>query len=277
MITKYYPLLLSSDPKDGATNITNNGSEFDTPFDVNNTSAVIVDENAESCFLYVIDAEFFYTFPNINTGVNDQITITYTDGGPLETYNITIPQGLYSVDDLNSQLTVELLNQVGYGETSPLIELIGSDPQQKVLIKYNYDGVRVDLTGAKTFRELIGFDSGLYPTAGNSTANTFDTANSVAKFNTVRYVLISCSLVDDGMKVGVNFDSYICRILLDVEPGRQKTYVPPIKIPINASSMIGKKVSKVRTRMVDQNGESLDTNDEFFSVNVILEYQVPRF
>jgi hypothetical protein len=272
LLKKHYPILLSSDVLDGAININSDGSSFDASLDQED---IIIPKDAKNCNIFVQDAEFIYSFPNILTGVNDLITITYNDGiNPLFTYNLVIPQGLYSINDLDNALKVELLNQPGYPVSSPLIEFIGSDPTQKVLIKYNYSGVRVDLTGSQTFREIIGFNSNLYPLAGVSTINTFDTAENVAKFNTVRYVTLACSLVDNGMRIGNRYDFYVARILINVEVGQQQIYSPQIKTAIPANNLIGKKLNKTRIRMLDQNGNSVNTNNEFFSLNLVIEYEI---
>ena len=272
MLKKHYPIILSSDTLDGATNITENGAEFDVELD---NGDLYIPDHAKNCNIFVQDAEFVYSFPNIITGQNDLITITYDDTiNPLVTYNIVIPQGLYSVNDLDTELTVQLLNQPAYPEVIPLINFIASDAQQKVLIKYNFLGIRVDITGSQTFKEIIGFDSNLYPLSGVSVANTFDTAQNTANFNSTRYVIIACDLVDNGVRVGNQYDFYLARILIDVNVGFQQIYAPAIKMNIPANNLIGKKISKTRVRLLDQNGKDVNTNNEFYSINIVIEYEI---
>ena len=266
-------ILLSSDTTNGAANKTANGSEFTIFLDDEN---VEIPDSATSCTMYVQDAEMMYSFPNIITGENDLITITYDDGiNPLFTMNIVIPQGLYSISDLDDAIEVAQFNYALFPETSPLIGLLGSDAQQRVLIEYNYAGVRVDFTGSQTFRELIGFDSALYPTAGVSVANTFDTAPNIAAFNTLQYVLISCNLVDNGIRLNNKYDFYICRILITTQVGHQQTFQPQIKMRLDASNLIGKKLSSTRVKLLDQNGADVNTNNENYSINVVIEYTMP--
>jgi hypothetical protein len=274
LITKHISLLLSSDEANGATNKTADGSEFSVELDNEN---IVIPESAVDCNIWVQDAEYFFTFPNVLTDVNDKMRITYDNGvDPLFDYTLTIPQGLYSITDLDEIIQVLLLNQPGYPEASPLIELIGQDATQKVLIKYNYDGVRVDLTAGDTIRDLIGFDAGLYPNAGNSLANTFDTAQNVAAFNTLKYVLFSCDLCDNGFASNNRYDFYVCRSLIDKAVGQQIVYAPPLKQKLNASNLIGKKLSRTRVKLLDDRGQDVNTNNETYSIHVIIEYNVER-
>jgi hypothetical protein len=268
MIKKQYPILFSSDPTDGAVRISQNGSTFSV--DLNNEE-IIIPANAQNCNIFIQESEFIYNFPNIIQGVNDRITISYVKNAVTNIYNLVIPQGLYSVNDLNTQVQIELYNQMGYDEAAPLIELLGSDPQQKVLIKYNFDAVSVDLTGINTFRDIIGFNSGIY----TGDKDTFITAQNVAQFNTVRYVLLSCDLVDNGLRVGNRYDFYVCRMLIDVAVGEQQLYRPLIRSMIPASNLIGKRLSSTTLRLLDQSGVELNTNGEYYSLNLIIEFEVP--
>ena len=61
----------------------------------------------------------------------------------------------------------------------------------------------VYLDEATTFRELIGFNSGIYiySTSGESSTNTFDTVQNIAQFDSVKYVYITCNLVN-GIHIG---------------------------------------------------------------------------
>lgn len=274
LITKHTSLLLSSSESNGAVNKTADGSEFTVNLDDEN---IVIPEDALDCNIWVQDAEYFFTFPNILTGVNDLITITYLNApNPILTYNLVIPQGLYSINDLDEAIQVLLLNQVGYPEATPLIELLGQDATQKVLIKYNYDGVRVNLNGAQTFRDIIGFEAGLYPAAGVSTANTYDTAQNVAAFNTLKYVLFSCDLCDNGFANNTKYDFYVARSLIDKDVGQQITYTPPLKQKLSAVNLIGKKLSRTRIKLLDDLGNDVNTNNETYSIHVIIEYQIEK-
>lgn len=271
LITKHVSLLLSSDATNGAVNKTDDGSEFTVNLDDEN---IIIPAEAVDCNLWLQDAEYFFTFPNVLTGVNDQITIDYDDGIGTYSFALTIAQGLYSITDLDEAIQVLLLNEVGYPEASSLIELLGHDATQKVLIKYNFDGIRVDLTGAQTFRDLIGFESGEYPTAGPSSENTFDTAQNVANFNTLKYVLFSCDLCDNGFANNNRYDFFVARSLIDKNVGQQVTYVPPLKQKLAANNLIGKKLSRTRIKLLDDKGEDVNTNNETYSVHVVIEYSL---
>ena len=276
MIPFYEHIILSSDPDNGAININQNKNEFDV--DLTNQN-IIIPSTALNCSLYVKDCEFIYNFPNIKTGINDTIRILYTDSSANDyEFNLTIPQGLYLYQELSNEIGVQLINEIGYPESNPLIELIGNDPQQKILIKYNYANVRVDLSGNTTFRDLIGFDSGLYPDSGpSSSGNTFDIGQNVARFNTIEYIILSCDLVDNGINLNDQYEFYIARIPITTSIGQQQIYQPNNEDKLNASNLIGKKLSRTRVRLLDQNGLDISTNSENFSSHIIIEYTLPEY
>lgn len=276
MISIQEHIILSSDPNNGAININQNKNEFD--IDLTNQN-IIIPTTAVSCTLHVNDCEFIYNFPNIKTGVNDNIRILYTDSSANDyEFNLTIPQGLYLYQELSNEIGIQLINEVGYPEENSLIELIGNDPQQKILIKYNYANIRVDLSGNTTFRDLIGFNSGLYPISGPSSgSNTFDIAQNIAKFNQIEYVILSCDLVDNGINLNDQYEFYISRIPITTGIGQQQIYTPNYENKINCSNLIGKKLSRTRVRLLDQNGIDIDTNSENFSAHIIIEYLIPEY
>ncbi len=272
LLTRQISLLLSSDERNGAVNRTADGSEFTVNLDNEN---IKVPEEAVDCNVWCQDAEYFFTFPNIIEGVNDLITITYDDTvNPLYTMDLVVPQGLYSINDLNNKLQILQFNSPAYPETSSLIELIGDDATQKVLIKYNYDGVRIDLQGTQTFREIIGYDSGLYPLAGPSLENTFSTGQNVAQFNTLKYVLFSVDLCDNGFANNTRYDFYVARSLINKSVGEQVTYEPTLLMRLPARNLIGKKLSRTRVKLLDDLGNDVNTNAETYSIHVVIEYSV---
>ena len=84
------PLIASSDPVNGASQISQNGSRFSIVF----TRPLIVPKNAKTCWLTVEQSSVIFNTPNILLNTNDKMRITFDDGGPVVTHDIVIEKGL---------------------------------------------------------------------------------------------------------------------------------------------------------------------------------------
>lgn len=269
MIRRQWPLILSSDPAAGAININDLGSAFTAKFD---SDPLIIDKRATNCVLYVNDAEVTYTFPNVREDINNKLTLIYNDGiNPVIQYDLAIPKGLYSLQELSDEIQVQLFNFAGYPFSSALIELLANEATQKVQIKYNFDYITIDFTAADSLAPLLGFEYTTYTGA----ANSYAIAPNVAELNTTKYLIVACDLVDEGLRLNNTYDSYIARILIDADPGSQILFRPQIKTNITSLNLVGNQVTSTRVRLLDQNGDEVDTNGETFSVNVVIEADIP--
>ncbi len=95
--------LILANSKD-AKNVSADGSSFDVIFDV-----PIKTEGVPH--LKVLSSTIWYTFPNVKTGVNDELVIKYGNGLTSTAY-LTIPQGLYGITELNSVVQHQIEFQV---------------------------------------------------------------------------------------------------------------------------------------------------------------------
>ena len=272
IIQKQIHLLLSSDDSQGAVHKNDLGSSFFVDLETQN---IEIPKDALDCVMYIEDGEYVFSFPNVIVNENDRIFISYNDGVNLQyDMDIQIPAGLYSIHDLDDTLQILQYNYPNFPEATPLVELVGNSATQRVLFRYNYDGIRIDLSQSASIRNLIGFDSGLYPILGPSISNTFDTAQSTANFNNVKFVLFSCTLCDKGFCHNLKYDYYCGRSLVTVGVGEQQQYLPKHKKKLEANSLIGNTLPRVHVKMLNDKGELLDTNGENFSISVVIEYSI---
>ncbi|MCP4342549.1 MAG: hypothetical protein GY799_27635, partial [Desulfobulbaceae bacterium] len=167
------PIIASSSASAGASNIQLNGSSFELRLQ----QPIRMPHNLQNCTVQVDEATVWWTIPNISVDLgNNQFYFEHL----ATPYVITIPDGLYSVSDLNNAIDRELVTATGI---SGLVTLSADNATQKVEILINQAGSQIDLTPADTFRDIIGFDSQKVPVAV-SVGSYSQLGDNVAAFNT---------------------------------------------------------------------------------------------
>lgn len=266
-MTRYeIPLLVSSDPSQGAENLVDNGSTFEISLNY----PLDIPERAKNCYIVCPETTIWWSIPNIETGVNDDFTITYTAaGGSPIIFSIQIPQGLYNITNLDSTIKRLLVNE---GAPPDIITLSGDNSTQKSVIKVvidTFDSLSIDFTPSNSVASILGFNPAVIgPYSG--TENVF--SDNIAKFNTLDYLLIKSDIVSTGLRVNNQYSGIINHITIDVPPGSQiinRPFHPP-KIPCN--ELVGNKIKTLRFYLTDQNGAPVNTNGEYWSVRFYIEY-----
>ena len=255
------PLLVSSDVNAGAENKSADGSTFYITLD----EPLIVPRDARSVDIQVQEATVWWVIPNVITGTNDEFTIEEGGNAP---FTVTIPQGLYDLTALETAVEREV---VATGAPAGLFNFIADDPTQKVVIRINQAGTRIDLTGAQTFRDLLGFDSQLVP-VGLSVGIYTQIGDNVAAFNQIDYFLIHSDLVGRGVRINNTYTQTIAQVLIDVPPGSQIVSTPFNPPHSQAPELIGSKRTRIRFWLTDQANNLVNTNNENWSARVIIRY-----
>ena len=95
------PLVISSSALSGAKNISSDGSSFQVAFE----GGFKIPEGSHNCTVAVETAAIWWNTPNIIAGQNDKLKITGPNTSDVSTiYNLTIPQGLYNLSELNQAI-----------------------------------------------------------------------------------------------------------------------------------------------------------------------------
>ena len=96
----------SSEEKTGATNISQNGSVFDVIL----SNPISIPSGAVNAELAIINAQVWYVNPNVSVLLaNNKFKFTTTNA-PAGTYTLTLPDGLYSLPELNSTISNAIIN-----------------------------------------------------------------------------------------------------------------------------------------------------------------------
>ncbi len=267
MTTYRIPFIFSSDPLAGARNVSPEGDRFSVFFE----RPIIVENTAINVTVTAIASQMWNTVPNIITGVNDLMFIDHDDGG-VTSYTVVIPQGLYSITELDDAVNRSLVNQ---GAPNSIITISGDNSTQKAIITINVlapETIEIDFVQPQTFREILGFNSQII---GPSSGIISIFADDVAKFNASDSYLISTNLVTRGIRVGDIYNSIIMQIPI-TKPSGQILYTQPFyPIIIPANELIGTSHSRLDFWLTDDKLQRIDTNGENFSVTLELAYTIP--
>lgn len=265
---------VSSDPNLGARNVGNNGSTFEVLFN----PALTVPEEAVNVKVSVERATVWYTFPNISASLGNNKF--YVNEGATN-YILTIPDGLYSLDQLEQSIVNEGTNAGITNSPNPFIQLTGNQATQRVEITFGYDNISVDWNADSPY-VILGFTQGT--TTGPTSAlpvppaDPLDyqyTADTVAGFNQVNEIFIKSDLVNDGIPLNNKFDGVLTNIQLDVPPGSQQTYQPFRPLYCSGESLKSASRSNVRFFLTDEEGNFLDTASEYYTLTIRISYDLP--
>jgi len=263
-------MIISSDPDNGATNISSDGSSFEVQLQ----DGLKIPKDALNVSISVEEANVWWVVPNINPGVNDKIYITGPNNLDVITnFVLTIPQGLYDLTGLNQAILRELENQQAKINPDPLITLSADEATQRVEIRFNYSTVSIDFSPTDTPRIILGFNGQVYGPFAN-VPQTLPAPN-VAQFNQVNYFLIHSDLTNKGIRFNNNYSQTIAQVLIDVPPGSQIVSKPFNPAKISATELTGTNRTNLRFWLTDDKDRRVNTNSEYWSARVVIKYLLP--
>lgn len=275
MVPEEISLLVSSDPSQGAINVNQGGNAFEIQLD----DPIDIPKDALNVSVRVEEATVWWVVPNVITGENDTFYI-FGDlqAGGQQLFTIQIEQGLYDLTGLNNSLQSELeaagaRTVDGNNNPLPLVSLAPDDATQKVLLRFNYPNVYVDFQPNNTPREILGFEAlqyGPFPTAPIN-----QLAPNTAAFNQVNYFLIASDLVQKGIRFNNRYNQVITQVLINVAPGSQIVSTPFNPAKTTAQELAGSKRTNIRFRLTDDKLRPVNTNGEYFTARIVIEYMRP--
>lgn len=264
MIKKTLTYIFSSDPANGAENVSDDGSEFFVTF----YDPITVPDSARYCTIGVQAANIWYVTPNISAALDNNIFKFNDDTGVDRT--ITIPDGLYDLDQLSTTIGILIDNIPTPTPSADLFLFSGDDSTQRVLITFKSDNVEIDWN-TSTLRKILGFTTSSPTTAPKDQTIAGD---EIARFNQVNSYLIQTDLVHSGIPVNTTELGIIANVFIDTTPGTLINYTP-FNIPVaNAQELIGARRSRAKFTLTDQTGRRVDTNGEVYSFTLIITYWV---
>jgi hypothetical protein len=167
--------------------------------------------------------QLFYSWQNINsTYGNNTISIIFPTGATTATVNITIPNGSYSVTDLNSYLQSQMVANNYYlidgsGNYVYYLEIVENSVRYSIQVNefpvptslpagWTNPGWTLPTTGytpqlvipSTSIQTLLGFTAGTYP-AAQQTATYSVLSTSTPQLSPVSSVILGCNLVNNRL------------------------------------------------------------------------------
>lgn len=260
-------IFLSSDSTVSG-NVINKSSDGST-FTVIMQPALTIPNIAQNIKCYTPETKFWYAFKNISSAkANNKFYITDNAGIPTK-YTLTIDDGLYSLDDLNSALNYQVTSA---GLPSNTLTLIADNATGKVIFTLT-TGYQIYF-GSNSMNVLLGCNAlQKIPSGGLTTGLYSEKAPNVATFSALTSVLFHCSLISNSILNGRGSD-VIASVAPAVSVGSLQIDRPynPIKIP--CQNLYNLQIGQIMMYLTDQNGNLLDTNSENFEITIVIEYEI---
>lgn len=277
LIPQEIAMLVSSNPAEGAYNISSRANSYDA-VTINLQQPLKIPSNAINCQLKVLGTNIWNNTPNIIANENDKLLIIGKNSSDVITnFLITIPEGSYSVSDFNQAVLTELANQ---DAQDGMLSIQADDATSKVEIRLNFAYVGVSFAVANSCYEILGFlnTSTLGSQDGSGTGfidNITYTAPNIAKFNVINYYLIASDLVSQGLRFNNDYRQIINQTNITVRPGSLIVYEPNNPSTISCQELVGQTRSSFNIRLLKDDFSPANTRSEYFSVRMSITYLLP--
>lgn len=206
-------------------------------------------------------SQFSFTnfFVNISAAIGNN-KLYYSDDALLpQKYTITIPDGSYSIADLNSYVSNYLkANHAGVA----LFTLIPNYPTNRIGIQFgNVAGWYVHF-GADSPFVLLGYANGQnVPVTQSNTAYYIEFGPNAAAFNNVTNIKVATNLTNDSIS-NTNQSSIILSTVPVVDVGSTQT-TQIYTLLWMESTPLRDKVTNIEVRILDQNDAPLLLSEHF--------------
>lgn len=259
-------LLVSSNPANGAKNVSADGSSFSVQFQ----DPLVIPKNARAITISVEESTIWWVIANVETGKNDRFYVTAPNTLGVQTnFVVVIPQGLYNLGGLSNTILRELGNQ---GCKAGILSFSPDEATQKVSLRISDPNTSVDFTQSDTPREILGFNSQVVGPFASVPREVL--ADNVAGFNSVNYFVIHSDLVTKGLRLNDKYDQAISTVLITAAPGSQIVSAPFNPPRLDASELAGTLRSQLRFYLTDDQNRPVNTNGEYWSARIVLRYLV---
>jgi hypothetical protein len=276
-LQKSFDIIVSSNPDLGAVGISADGSTFSVQL---SSGGLGIPSDAKEVSISVLNADLWYNTSNVITGVNDKFyfTISRISGG-IGSYVVPIPQGLYSINDIQTIIyrEAERLYPTDVGVldlvTNDRIKIAPDNASGKVLITFAVAGgntfdLACDFTSPDNLGGLLGFTTDIIAT----TTEYYFYSNTVPEFNSFNYYLIQSDITDLGMLINGQYNQILTKVLISAKPQTQLIYSPNVPNIIDANSLVNNSRRNYRFSLLSDSLKPINTNGEYWSAQLRISF-----
>ena len=251
---------------DLATSITPLGSTFT----VNFSPPLELPPDSKNVTVAMIQGTFWWTIPNFQTCTLE--LYLFEQKGELKII-VPIPKGIYNYKQINILISNEL-RQLDYAAN--LIQFVENGSTSTIDLEFKVPGAV--LFPLDSCEKQFGYDANVrYQYLGAADPNYSSKvvrAERTASFDTIQYLTIATTLVDNGFRMnGGVFKGIISNVTINAAPGYQITAEPalPLEIPTNVFQTPG-GLTRAEFNLMDQDGNPVDTNGEAWTLLLRIRY-----
>ena len=294
----------SSAAANGARNIHASGSAFEVTLD----TPVIVPPGALNCSIECRSANIWFIMPNISKVFkNNRLYFRYDPsiiGGDINLNNVVfgdanggvapivavvpstgwdyleLPDGLYSVNDLNTSLK----RLIGYKRipgtltrfSTNSITISANPSTQHIVIEMDPGFI----LGTMQFENNICHTLGITKLDNDSTGvqythdNDYWEADSTAGLTPINSFLLHSDLIENGLRVNNGVANILTEIQLSGPPGSFLTYRPYLPYRLDGNHLKFSNRDTVKFYLTDHQNRTLDMFGEAYSFSIVVRYSV---
>jgi hypothetical protein len=217
---------------------------------------------ASNVYVRVNSAAIWNTTPNVITSVNDKITMRVSPSAPW--IELTVPQGIYNVNQLNETIQRLFANS---NETA-FFTISADQSTQRVIINPAFETVEIDFTAENSLRNLLGFESSIV----GGTSHIYGTTSP--KFTPSYAFNICTDLVNNGITTNGVGGRAVAVVPVSEAPGSLINFSPPNMIPIPCEHLKNSARQSISVYVTDTANKPLIMFDDW---GVVLEivYSLP--
>jgi hypothetical protein len=269
---KSQTLILSSNPANGAENVSEQGDRFTTIFQ----HPLRIGENATAS---ILSASLWWSMANLSSSPPfNNNRFYYTDDiNNVKKFVVDLPEGLYGITQLQSAINRHVKS---LGQPDGLFKFSGVQETGKALITIAAIGWHIhfpddnDAVTDKSIKFMLGFDESFPGTRAAPALTTTDSqykiAENLTKLNSITNIQIASSLGGSAVANGRRTTA-LAAFPPTVTIGSLQTYAPvhPNIIPITDNQTI----QSVQWWLTDQSGKlsSISTQEEW-TATVLIEW-----
>jgi hypothetical protein len=283
----------SSSEINGATNIRDNASSFEVTLD----TPITVPPGALDCTIECRSANIWFIMPNISEAYkNNRLYFKYDPSMIINTGNgdtgvvglpdstgwdyVQLPDGLYSVSDLNTSLRRLIGNKIAPGTTTRFstssITISANASTQHIVVEMDPGFI----LGTMPFENNIVHTFGITDLDNDAVGvqfihnNDYWEANSTAQLTPINSFLLHSDLVERGLAVNNGVANILTEIQLSGPPGSFLTYRPYLPYKLDGNHLKFCSRGTLRFYLTDDKNRPLDMFGEAFSFSVVIKYKI---
>ena len=234
--------------------------------DINLETPLVFSGSSLSTTLEVEGASIWNVAYNISNALNNNTFYYLFNGSSQPT--MLIPDGLYSITTLNSEISRQFTNR---NLTSPII-LTGNLSTQKSVLTVNI-GYQMDTRLFDSVGSILGFNSGLWPTIAPVLNSVSMPSQNTVRFNNTNSITVLSNLVSNGIPLNNSGRNLIANIPITASIGSLISYQPINPTVVDINNLRGRSVQNFYIQIANDKAIPLPQTEPW-SILLVFRQQI---